>query len=181
MLSVGVPMILSGDEVLRSQGGNNNGWCQDNELSWFDWSRVKDETEMVRFVSALVAFRRRHPCLRRRSFLTGAIVPGRNLPDITWHGAGLKDPAWLDPEARFLGFTLAGLDDAEEDLHVLLNMSDEAVTVRLPLISGRSWHLAVDTSRITPDDVVAPEKQHVYDSREYRVGARTVVAFEARA
>jgi glycogen operon protein len=181
MLSVGVPMILSGDEVLRSQGGNNNGWCQDNELSWFDWNRVKDETEMVRFVSAMVAFRRRHPCLRRRSFLTGAIVPGRNLPDITWHGAVLKDPAWIDPEARFLAFTLAGLDDAEEDLHVLLNMSDEAVTVQLPLISGRSWHLAVDTSRIAPDDVVAPEKQHPYEGRDYRVGARTVVAFEARA
>lgn len=181
MLSVGVPMLLSGDEVLRTQKGNNNAWCQDNELSWFDWSLVEHEQEMLRFVAALIALRRRHPSLNRKSFLTGGIVAKRNLPDITWHGTELLAPAWRDPTALFLAYTLAGLDDTEEDLHVLLNMSDESVQAPLPLIAGRMWHLAVDTARAAPNEVVGQSSQRMFDAPHYRVGGRSVAVFEARA
>jgi glycogen operon protein len=181
LLSVGVPMLLSGDEVLRTQRGNNNAWCQDNELSWFDWTRIEQERDMLRFVSELIALRRRHPSLNRKAFLTGGIVSGRNLPDITWHGTELLAPSWRDPKALFLAYTLAGLDDSEEDLHVLLNMSDEAVQADLPLISGRVWYLAVDTSRAAPHDVIERSHQHIHDVNTHRVEPRSVVVFEARA
>lgn len=180
MLSIGVPMLLSGDEVLRTQQGNNNAWCQDNELSWFDWTLVEQEGEMLRFVTELINLRKRHPSLNRKTFLSGGMVPGRNLPDITWHGAELLTPLWRDPTAHFLGYTLAGLTDDEEDLHVLLNMSEQAVQADLPLITGRVWHLAVDTSRVGPHDVIERCSQRVQDVPTYRVGPRTVVVFEAR-
>ena len=72
LLSQGVPMILAGDEVLRTQQGNNNGYCQDNELSWFDWNLTEKHRGMLRFVTKMIAFRKRHPCLMRKHFLTGA-------------------------------------------------------------------------------------------------------------
>ena len=93
MLSRGVPMILAGDEVLRSQGGNNNAYCQDNALSWFDWALTERNRDMLRFVRELIALRRRHPCLTANRFFTGAPVPGRGLPDISWHGIAARGAA----------------------------------------------------------------------------------------
>ena len=109
LLSQGVPMLLSGDEVLHTQKGNNNAWCQDNELSWFDWSLVEKNRDMLRFVKELIALRRRHPNLNRREFLTGEQVSGRGLPDIAWHGYRLDEPLWFDYSAQYLAYTLAGL------------------------------------------------------------------------
>ena len=104
MLSRGVPMLLAGDEVLRSQGGNNNAYCQDNALSWFDWSLVESNRDMLRFTRELIALRRRHACLTANRFFDGSPVPGRGIPDIAWHGARLNEPAWHDGQGRFLQF-----------------------------------------------------------------------------
>jgi glycogen operon protein len=93
-LSQGVPMIVAGDEVLRTQRGNNNAYCQDNESSWFDWRFSEAQRDMLRFVQHLIAFRHRHSCLRRRRFLTGQPDPERRLPDVTWHGVELDAPLW---------------------------------------------------------------------------------------
>jgi pullulanase/glycogen debranching enzyme len=86
----GVPMLLAGDEILRTQHGNNNAWCQDNELSWFDWSLVDTERDMLEFVRGMIALRRRHSSLVRNAFFTGKSIPGRNIPDVAWHGIRLN-------------------------------------------------------------------------------------------
>ncbi|MGR9037814.1 MAG: glycogen debranching protein GlgX [Gammaproteobacteria bacterium] len=179
-LSQGVPMILSGDEVLHTQKGNNNTWCQDNELSWFDWSRVKKNRDMLRFVKELIALRRRHPNLNRSEYFTGEEVPGRSLRDVSWHGYRLDEPLWFDYGAQFLAYTLAGLADDEEDVHVILNMSERTVEASLPDISGRLWHLALDTSRTGPDDIVPRGQQKAFEAWTYPIAGRTVAVFEAR-
>ncbi|MGC3998605.1 MAG: hypothetical protein QM767_14540 [Anaeromyxobacter sp.] len=182
MLSRGVPMLLAGDEVLRSQGGNNNAWCQDNEISWLDWRAGDAQQEMRRFTRELISLRRRHQSLMVNRFFDGKPVPGRGgLPDVSWHGARLSDPPWRETDAKLLRFTLAGLARDEEDLHVILNMSDRALELELPLVAGRRWHLAVDTFRPSPDDVVPRERQRPLSGMTCRVGPRSVVVLEARA
>ena len=94
LLSQGVPMIVSGDEVLRTQRGNNNAYCQDNAISWFDWRLVEKNAEMLRFVQALIAFRRRQPNVRRGSFLTGKATKPGQLPDVSWYAPDGKPVDW---------------------------------------------------------------------------------------
>jgi isoamylase len=173
-------MILAGDEVLRSQGGNNNAYCQDN-ASWFDWTLTETNRDMLRFVRELIALRRRHPCLTANRFFSGQLVSGRSLPDIAWHGTRLDKPPWHDAEGRFLRFTMAGLESGEEDLHAILNMSGQTAEVALPAILARHWHLAFDTSRSTPSDILPRDRQAPHPGAKYLVSARSVAVFEARA
>ncbi|MGJ0485749.1 MAG: glycogen debranching protein GlgX [Methylomicrobium sp.] len=180
LLSQGIPMLLAGDEVLHTQKGNNNAWCQDNELSWFDWSRVEKNHDMLRFVKELIALRRRHPNLNRSEYFTGEEVPGRGLRDISWHGYRLDEPLWFDYSAQFLAYTLAGLAGEEEDVHVILNMSERTVEASLPKIPGRKWHLALDTSRTGPDDILPRDRQKAFDGSTYPIPRRTIAVFEAR-
>jgi len=180
LLSQGVPMLLMGDELFRTQGGNNNAYCQDNPTGWLDWGLEAANADLLRFVRELIALRRRHPSLQRRQFLTGQPGSAARLPDVVWHGVRLGEPAWGDPTARFLGFTLGGLTDAEEDLHILLNMSDGPLTVPLPRVPGRRWHRAVDTSLRSPDDIAAPPQQPVAAGSSYPVGPRSVIVLESR-
>ncbi|MGZ8923583.1 MAG: glycogen debranching protein GlgX [Methylosarcina sp.] len=180
LLSQGIPMLLAGDEVLHTQKGNNNTWCQDNELSWFDWSLVEKNGDMLRFVKELIALRRRHPNLNRREFLTGEQVPGRGLRDIAWHGYRLDEPLWFDYSAQFLAYTLAGLAGEEEDLHVIMNMSERTVEAPLPIIPGRLWHLALDTARAGQNDILPRNQQKVWEGSFYPISRRTVAVFEAR-
>jgi len=180
-LSRGVPMLLAGDEVLRSQRGNNNAWCQNNELSWFDWSLIESRRDMLRFTRELIALRRRHASLTANRFFDGRSIPGRGIPDIVWHGARLDEPPWRGQTARFLRFTIGGLSEDEEDLHVILNMSDQTVDVALPSIPGRRWHLALDTSRPPPGDIRARDGQTPYTMIRYPVPPRSAIVLEARA
>jgi glycogen operon protein len=179
MLSRGVPMLLAGDEVLHTQRGNNNAYSQDNALSWFDWRAVDERHAMLRFARELVALRRRHPSLTANRFFTGAAVPDRGLPDVSWHGARLGEPGWHDAGGRLLAFTLAGTG-VEADLHAVLNMSDADIGVMLPSIPGRSWHLALDTALESPADIAPPERQRRHAVGVYRAAARSVVVLEAR-
>jgi isoamylase len=188
LLSQGVPMLLAGDEVLRSQRGNNNAWCQDNELSWFDWRLAEANSDMLRFVREMIGLRRRHPSLARKRYLTGRTEPARDIPDITWHGVELMAPRWTgaangggsDRDGRFLAFTLAASAAGEEDLHVIINMSGSAESVALPVTQGRRWHLAVDTARPSPEDIVARVRQVPWRSDRYVGQPRSVVVLEAR-
>ena len=179
LLSQGVPMIRSGDEVLHSQFGNNNVYCQDNALAWFDWRLVETHGDMLRFVRELIAFRKRHPSLRRRRFLTGRPAPGASLPDVTWHGEHLHNPPWREPDARALAFTLAGTSVHEEPLHVVLNMSDNARVVALPAHAGCVWHRAFDTALPPPQDIVPRERQTHVDDGFYVAQPRSVAVLEA--
>lgn len=180
-LSQGVPMILAGDEVLRSQGGNNNAYCQDNELSWFDWRLVDTNRDMLRFVRELIALRKRHPSLRRPRFLSGRPAPGATLPDVMWHGERLNEPAWSDASARLLAFTLAGTRDDETPLHVILNMSDDVRAVAVPALADYRWRRVLDTALATPQDIAPPDAQAGVEGDHYRVQPRCVVVLEAQA
>ncbi len=179
LLSHGVPMLLAGDEFLHSQQGNNNCYCQDNELSWLDWEASKRNADVLQFVQLMIQLRKRHPSLMRRNFLSGQIVEGRGIADITWHGLELdQPPAWNDPEARYLAYTLAAVNETEADLHVIMNMSDDKHQITLPVIEGRSWCLAVDTAMKSPKDIIPPVEQKPYSKPRYLVDSRSVVIFE---
>jgi glycogen operon protein len=180
MLSRGVPMLLAGDEVLRSQHGNNNAYCQDNELSWFDWRLVEQNGDMLRYTRKLIALRRRHPSLTCNRFFTGGQVPGRSMPDIVWHGTRLNEPLWHDPQARVLACTIAGQQDDEVDLHLILNMSEQTLDAPLPAIGQKRWHLALDTALDSPNDIKLPEEQAPLKIVHYVVQPRSIVVMEAR-
>ncbi|WP_295438031.1 glycogen debranching protein GlgX [uncultured Thiodictyon sp.] len=179
-LSQGIPMLLAGDEVLRGQAGNNNAWCQDNALGWFDWSLVESNRDMLRFVRGLIALRKRHPSLRRRRFLAGAPRHGADQPDVTWHGPDLGDPPWSDPEAQALAFTLAPLTPAEEPLYIAMNMAAAAQPFELPPLTGQRWHRALDTGAGALLDATKPEDQRPVAPGPLVLRARSVVVLEGR-
>ena len=107
LVSQGVPMILMGDEVGRTQHGNNNAYCHDNELSWLDWGLVEANADLFRFTSTLIAFRHAHPVLRNRWHLSGQDQVGSGYPDISWHGTTAWQPDWSG-SSRTLAFMLSG-------------------------------------------------------------------------
>ena len=111
LLSQGVPMIVGGDELNRTQGGNNNAYCQDTEISWFDWDLDEAGEEMLAFTRRLVALRNQHPIFRRRHFFTGQERLGSGLRDIWWFrpdGREMTRRDWTEPEVRALGAFLNG-------------------------------------------------------------------------
>jgi isoamylase len=177
-LSQGVPMILAGDEVLRSQRGNNNAYSQDNEVSWLDWRLTETNREMLRFTRELIALRKRHPSLHRRSFLAGAPAAGATLADISWHGEHLNDPPWQDVDARLLAFTLAGATPQEPPLHVILNMWWEPRTIAVPALAHCMWGVAIDTARDSPSDITLRTQPRVGVNERYTAQPRSVVVLE---
>jgi isoamylase len=180
MISRGVPMLLAGDEVLRTQRGNNNTWCQNNELSWFDWRLVETERDMLEFVRGMIALRRRHPNLTSNAFYTGRLIPSRNIPDIVWHGVRLNEPAWHDGNCQFLAFTIAGLTANESDLHVILNMTDAIADAPLPPLAGREWFPVLDTADTVTTGVLPQKDQRPVLTSVWHVQPRSVVIFEGR-
>ncbi len=172
LLSQGVPMLLAGDEVLRTQRGNNNAYCQDNEISWLDWSFTPAAREMLRFTREMIALRKRHPSLRRARFFA------HEDHEIRWYGDTLEPPSWEDPEARVLCFTLAGLASDEPALHVMINMAAKPRILPLPPASPREWRRIADTTLAAPDDVT-PAGIPILGER-YELPAHGVAIFEAR-
>ncbi|MEF8865919.1 MAG: glycogen debranching protein GlgX [Salinibacter sp.] len=144
LLSHGVPMLLGGDEFRRTQFGNNNAYCQDNEIGWWLWDRRETHDEMHRFTRELIAARKAYAPLRHAGFYTDEAL--------RWIGPDGQPPAWDDPEARAIGCYLPG----QEGLTVLLlfNAGAEAASFELPLLpGGRTWARKADTSRPPPDDI----------------------------
>ncbi|WP_375541867.1 glycogen debranching protein GlgX [Paraburkholderia sp. CNPSo 3281] len=178
-LSRGVPMLLAGDEVLRTQLGNNNAYCQDNAISWLDWNFTADAREMLRFVRELIALRKRHPSLRGRRFLTGLAAPGQTHADVAWHGEQLDAPAWCDPDARLVAFTLARLAPGEPMLHVIFNMYAEARDAAIPALDEGHWRRVVDTAAAPPADIVPEIELARVERNACRVEARSVVVLES--
>jgi isoamylase len=173
MLSRGVPMFVAGDEARNTQYGNNNAYCQDNEVGWFDWSKPQEHADLHRFWRRIIDFRKKHPAVRQNSFFTGE-VNKHGLKDVTWHGTKLNCPGWDDSQAKALGFTLAGFDD-DPDIHVMMNMHWEALDMDIPTISGRQWTRVVDTSLPSPSDIAEPGKEMACPSQSYRVNGRSIV------
>ncbi len=181
LLSQGLPMVLSGDEVLRSQHGNNNAWCQDNETGWFDWSLVEKNRDMLEFTKAMIALRKRHSSLRRRLFLKGdENTPGDELPDIRWAGDSQEQSPWDSPLSRLLCFTLASQHPDEYHLHVVINMSEASKQLELPHIANYRWYLAVDTAAPDGRWHYPPEQQKAVDGSDCLVRPRSVLVFEGK-
>ncbi len=182
LLSQGVPMLLSGDEFLRTQLGNNNTWCQDNELGWISWQIDEEGWEMLNFCKKMISFRKRHPSLQRRHFLTGK-PNGKNglrIPDITWHGRRLYRPEWGDPDLRLLAFTLAGTSPDEEHIHGIINMNpEEEFLLDLPELPGPGrWFRVIDTSMKPPEEILAEDQREPISGWSYTIPPRTVAVLE---
>jgi glycogen operon protein len=180
-VSQGVPMLLYGDERGRTQRGNNNAYCQDNELTWLDWSLDEESSALLDFVKRLALLRSQHPVLRRRRFFHGRRVHGLDVRDIVWlkpNGEEMGERDWFANYVRSLGMLLNGQVMQEwsergdfvfdDPLLVLLNAHWEPITFALPSLGTRgSWRLGVDT---------AHPSLHEYDhaGAEYRVEARSL-------
>ncbi len=176
MVSQGVPMVLAGDERLRTQGGNNNAYCQDNETGWVDWSDTPERAGMRRFTRALIALRRRHRSLRRRRFLSGG---AGDTADIEWYDETGATPDWDDAGGRILCFLLRGAGEAEPDLYVAFNMSADAAALALP--GGPPWWRLVDTSLASPDDVLRPGAAEPVPEARHALAGEAVAIFQRPA
>ena len=174
-LSQGVPMILGGDEFGRTQGGNNNAYCQDNETSWVDWSLLEANRDLFRFAARLIRFRKAHPSLRRRTFFED-----EESPPIEWHGARLGEPDWDGP-SRTLGMHLTGAD-GDEPIYLFANAHWEPRRFELPPPPpGKAWRRFVDTSRPAGEDALEPgEEAPIGSVRALSAGPRSVVVLVAR-
>jgi glycogen operon protein len=172
-LSQGVPMFVAGDEIGRTQRGNNNAYCQDNDLSWFDWELTKSNADLFRFFKNMIGARRRHASLRRDSFLSGQ-PNRRGFPDVRWHGLELDQPDW-DPGSRLLAFTLGGEDPLEPDLHVMMNMDDGSHDFAVPVDGDRSWQAFVDTAKESPEDIAEPGEVRPFEGERCTVQGRSIV------
>lgn len=179
LLSRGIPMFVAGDEIRRTQKGNNNAYCQDNEISWFDWTLVNKHSDLLRFCRSMIRFRKLHAAVRSDQFFNGS-VNERGLKDVSWHGTKLNHPGWDDSGARALAVTLAGFG-GDSDLHVMFNMFWNSLDFELPVVPGRRWCLAVDTARPSPHDFADPGSEPEVLGRTHLVEARSVVVLVNRA
>jgi len=158
-LSQGVPMLCGGDEWGRTQDGNNNAYCQDNEISWFNWERNEKQNQFFEFTRRLIQLRREHPVFRRPKFLKGRRVPGSEIPDVMWFNPGgnqMTEEEWTSPFVRCLGMLLSG--DATDVLNfegesvrddtflLLINAHYEPIAFVLPGQEHLEWQLILDTS-----------------------------------
>jgi len=183
LLSQGVPMLLGGDEFSRTQRGNNNAWCQDNELSWFDWGWDDDQRILLAFTQRLIGLRRRHPVFRRPAFLLGRGSAGSDLPDVWWmrtDGRRMTQRDWRSGDVRAIGVFLNGEEIplstsqgervVDESFLLLFNGHDQAIEFKLPTKRfGTRWQFELSTA----------EPEVVGGSRSYV--ARAVVPVESRA
>jgi len=156
LLSQGVPMILSGDEVLRTQRGNNNAYCQDNATTWFDWRLLERNAELLRFFKGLVTFRLHQPNVRRASFLTGTASGPHGLPDVSWYGATGEPVDWQATYHSLVClFGTSGIDDpAAREVMILMHAGQSPQTFSIPSPAGQlRWRLLLDTEAESPNDI----------------------------
>ncbi len=187
LLSEGTPMLTAGDEVARSQQGSNNAYCQDNEISWVNWSRIdEDGHRLADFVRALVRLRDEHVVFHRYRFFHGQPVPGTNIKDIVWlrpDGEEKTEQDWDIPSVRYLGYVLSGEageyhvtargePEPDDTFLVMLNAQEEEISYRLPSVDGSGpWQVVFDTWY--EDSFCVPEA--VVEGDAYTVNPRSFV------
>jgi len=185
LLSQGTPMLLAGDEFGRTQQGNNNAYCQDNEISWVHWNHDDREQRLINFVRKLTGLREKYPTLRRARWLTGEYNEELEVKDVTWintAGEEMRQDQWDDPHTRVFGMLLDGR--AQETgirrrgelatLLIIFNPWQDVVKFKLPAATGGSaWTLRADTN--FPD---ATEDPQFAIGREYEVTARSLLLFQ---
>jgi len=165
LISQGVPFLSQGDEFARTQNGNNNAYCQDNEISWVDWRETKKHADLLRFTRMMIALRKRHFALNREEFINRA----------SWHGTKIGDPDWTG-KSRTLAFQMHGWH-SQPDIYVAFNAHWEWQTFCLPPHEGQwRWKRLVDTRMTSPDDIVKENDAVPLDPADhYNVGPRSTV------
>ena len=171
-VSQGVPMLLAGDEMRRTQGGNNNAYCQDNEISWIDWTLARKNEGLVRFTKNLIAYRKSHNVFCRTKFFTDCYDKD-TVPEIAWYDINAKNPDW-SKQKRFLAFKLSGSsactsEAPDNDFYIATNTDIYDLTITLPaLADGRKWYLVADTSLASPEDIAQPGNEELLrEQRRY--------------
>jgi glycogen operon protein len=177
LISQGTPMLLMGDEVRRTQLGNNNAYCQNNKLSWFDWSLVEEHATLLEFVRNLIHFVQGIKLFQLENFFS--TTPG-NKPYIIWHGTDLKKPGW-EEDSHTLAFSLHH-PEQDEQLYIMLNAYWQPLEFQLPplLTSKKHWYRIVDTALPPPHDFCAPEQASYLRRHKYQVEARSSVILMAQ-
>ena len=159
MFSQGVPMLVSGDEIRRTQQGNNNAYCQDNEISWIDWDFAKQNEEVLRFCRTLIAFRKNEPGLRRRQFLTGRADASNEWPDVSWFNSLGAAVDWQSNELPMICLLKAPRPIPDQpqlghDALIMFNPTGKGRHFIIPTISkGKTWRVFFDTSTDYPNDI----------------------------
>lgn len=181
LVSQGVPMILMGDEMGRSQCGNNNTYCHDNELNWLDWTLLESNANLFRFFKHCIAFRKTHPVLRNRYHFSNVDYVGSGYADITWHGTQAWNADWSD-HSRVLAFMLCGKHAKEgtvQDnyIYVAMNMHWEMLWFGIPgLPKGMNWHVFANTGATPPEDSWEPGTEPKLENQDgLLIGDRSVV------
>ncbi len=171
-VSQGTPMVLMGDEVRRTQLGNNNAYCQDNNLSWFDWDAIHRHGDLLRFMRQLMAFTQSLRLFRQERILKMNYDPHR--PHIIWHGVHLGQPDW-GYDSHCLAFTLCH-PQANESLHVMLNAYWQPLEFELPpLATNENWYQIVDTSKPSPNDIFNSQGAIAVSGDKYQLMDRSAV------
>ncbi len=177
LLSIGTPMLLGGDEFRRSQGGNNNAFCQNNATSWYDFTQAKIHSGTWRFAKGLIALRLRHPAFRRPEFFTGNDADYNATPDISWFDEDGKSPDWARIDKR-IAWRLDGskadilADRDDNDFYLICNASNDSISFKIgPAQHGRIWALAMDTARESPKDLLEPGKEEPINPQSCFVAA----------
>ena len=178
LMSQGTPMILMGDEVRRTQLGNNNAYCQNNPLSWFDWSQVDEQFDLWCFFRRLIDFIQKLEIFRQEVRLQ--VSYGSYEPHISWHGVKLGKPDW-GPQSRSLAFSLRH-PQANEYLHVMFNAYWEMLEFELPLLGiGERWHRVVNTALSLPQAFCEIDTTTPHEENIYQVEPRSCVVLIAQA
>lgn len=167
-VSQGVPMLLAGDEMRRTQNGNNNAYCQDNELSWIDWNLQNKNETLIRFTQKLIALRKNHPVFTRTDFFKDNYDrTTAQIQEIIWYNMNAKTPDWSKMN-RFLGFKLNGQleNKTDNDFYIASNMDIYDLTISLPsLPSDKKWYLVADTSFPSPEDICDEGKEELLNEQ----------------
>jgi glycogen operon protein len=175
ILSQGTPMLLMGDEVRRTQRGNNNAYCQDNHISWFDWDFVQKNQGLLAFVKGLIDFSQRLEIFKIENLL--AVPEEIDEPHITWHGVELNSPDW-SKDSLSLAFTLYH-PQAKETLHVMVNAYHDSLIFQIPRRKGKVWRKVVDTSLESPRDFEVPGEGEKVSKSIMKVKDRSIVVLMA--
>lgn len=182
MLSLGTPMILGGDEFLRTQGGNNNAYCQNNEVSWYNWDLKKENIENFTFLKKLIEFRKRHPAFHRPEFYLGKDSTFNAIPDIAWYNRDGNITDWENMD-HCLAYRLDGTeaevyaDKDDNDFYLMFNASMNDQTFRIcPPPEGTAWFRAIDTNMSGEKDIpMYGNEEYLENQEEYMVKTRSVV------
>ncbi len=173
--SQGTPMLLMGDEVRRTQNGNNNAYCQDNEVSWFDWELVNKNERLLEFVKGLISFTQGLEIFKIEDLL--ASFEDIEEPHITWHGIELNKPDWSE-NSQSLAFTLLH-PQAGEIVHVMVNAFWKSLKFQIPQLKEKKWYKVVDTAEEAPNDFTEVGKGKKIDKRLLTINDRSIIVLMA--